>query len=342
MESVGTPVLWIGFTIFVLAMLAIDLGVFHRKAHEVRFKEAMTWTFVWITISLLFNVLVWYWFGPVKGLEFLTAYVIEKALSVDNIFVFIVLFTSFAVPKMLQHRVLFWGVLGALVFRAIFIVLGAALLNRFHWMLYVFGALLLITGIKMLVTAEEEVHPENNPMYRFAKRFIPTVSDYEGGNFFTVRNGKRFATPLLLVLIAVEASDIVFAVDSIPAIFAITNDPFIIYTSNVFAILGLRSLYFLLAGVVEKFHYLKIGLAIVLTFVGVKMLGEGFVHQWLDKESIIGISLGVVALVLIGSVVASLIWPQQAETHVEVQLPPDFNSPFDDDQGRLGADEPQG
>jgi tellurite resistance protein TerC len=237
--------------------------------------------------------------------------------------------------------VLFWGVLGALIMRITMIGIGAALIERFHWIIYIFGAFLIYTGVKMMRQGETEVQPEDNPVVKLVTRFIPITRHYEGENFFTTVDGKRTGTLLLLVLVIVEVTDLVFAVDSIPAIFGITTNTFIVYTSNVFAILGLRSLYFLLAGVVEKFHYLKIGLAIVLTFVGVKMLGEGFIHDYLDKETIIGISLGVVATVLLGSVAASLIWPKEAETNIEVQLPPGFNSPFDDDQGRLGADEPQ-
>ena len=299
--------MWVGFTIFVLIMLALDLGVFHRKSHEIGFKEAFGWTIAWIVLSGIFNVGVWYFFGPQKGLEFLTAYVIEKALSVDNIFVFIVLFTSFAVPKIYQHRVLFWGILGALVMRAVFIVAGAALLQRFHWVIYVFGGLLLLTGIKLLFQGDEEIHPEKNPMYRLARRFIPSVSTYDGARFFTVQNGKRYATPLFLVLIAIETADVVFAVDSIPAIFAITTDPFIVYTSNIFAILGLRALYFVLAGIMDKFYYLKVGLSAVLIFVGVKMLVVGFV-----KIPIV-LSLGVITGILTIAVVASLLRAKRME-----------------------------
>jgi len=303
LDSIGTPPLWIGFTLFVLAMLALDLGVFHRKAHVVGVREALVWTAVWIALALLFNVGVYVWFGAERALEFLTGYVIEKALSVDNIFVFLVVFAVFAVPAALQHRVLVWGILGALIMRALFIVLGAALLQRFHWVIYLFGAFLVFTGIKLLVQRAGEVHPERNPLFRLFRRCVPSVQDYRGGHFIVMEGGKRYATPLLLVLVAIEATDLVFAVDSIPAIFAVTMDPFIVYTSNIFAILGLRALYFALAGMMEKFHYLKVGLSLVLAFVGVKMLLVG-----VYKIPIL-VSLGVIVALLAGAVVASLLRP---------------------------------
>ena len=303
LESVGTPMLWIGFTAFVLAMLVLDLSVFHRRAHDVRMREALIWTGVWIGMALLFNLGVYLWFGAKTGLEFLTGYLIEKALSVDNIFVFLVIFAYFRVPGALQHRVLFWGILGALVTRAIFILLGAALLHRFHWVVYIFGAFLVFTGIKLLLQGESEVHPERNPVLRLFARLVPSVSDYRGARFLVVEAGRRYATPLLAVLVVVETTDLVFAVDSIPAIFAVTRDPFIVYTSNIFAILGLRALFFVLAGTMEKFHYLKVGLGLVLAFVGVKMLLA-------DVYKVpIGISLGVIAALLAGSIVASLLLP---------------------------------
>jgi len=302
-ESIGTPWLWIGFIGFVLAMLALDLGVFHRKAHEVRVREALIWTGVWISLALVFNLGVYFWFGSERALEFLTGYVIEKALSVDNIFVFIVVFSAFAVPPKLQHRVLFWGILGALVMRAFFIVVGAALLHRFHWVIYIFGAFLVFTGLKLLLQRNDEVHPERNPLFRLFRRFVPSVSDYREGRFTVVEGGKRYATPLLLVLVAIEITDLVFAVDSIPAIFAITTDPFIVFTSNIFAILGLRALYFALAGIMGKFHYLKVGLSLVLVFVGTKMLVAGF------YKIPIWASLGIIVALLGGSIVASLLRP---------------------------------
>ncbi len=332
---------WAGFGIFIMLMLALDLGILNRKAHAITYREAATWSAVWVSLALVFAALVFWQRGSLTGKEFLAGYLIELSLSVDNLFVFLLIFSYFKVPAKYQHRVLFWGVLGALVMRITMIALGAALIERFHWIIYVFGVFLIYTGIKMMFQKETEVNPEENSVVRFVTRFIPITRHYEGDKFFTVVNGKRTGTLMLLVLVIVEVTDLVFAVDSIPAIFGITTNTFIVYTSNVFAILGLRSLYFLLAGVVEKFHYLKIGLSVVLAFVGVKMLTEGFVMSsfGLSKETIITASLGVVALVLASSVVASVIWPKEAETNVEVELPEGFNSPFDDDQGRLGGDE---
>lgn len=301
-ESIGNPVLWAGFVVFVIAMLALDLGIFHRKAHEVRFKEALGWSIVWVVLAMIFNAGIWYRFGAEPALQFLTGYVVEKALSVDNLFVFSVIFSYFSVPKEYQHRVLFWGILSALVMRAIFIAVGATLLATFHWVMYIFGAILVITGIKLLIQRNAEVHPEQNPVYKFFARLIPAVKEYRGAKFLVRDNGKWLATPLLLVLLSVEATDIVFAIDSIPAIFAITDDPFLVFTSNIFAMLGLRALYFLLAGVMQKFVYLKVGLALVLGFVGTKML-------IVDLYKVpIGLSLGTVMLLLAGSVVASLLW----------------------------------
>ncbi len=304
LETVGSPTLWAGFTLFILALLVLDLGVFHRKAHEVSVKEALAWSAVWVSLALAFNGLVWHWFGAQRGLEFLTGYLIEKALSVDNIFVFLVIFSYFAVPRAFQHRVLFWGIVGALILRATFILLGASLLQRFHWIVYVFGALLVVTGIKLFFERGTEVHPERNPIYRLFKRYLPSVSGYRGARFVVKENGRRLATPLLLVVVVVEATDVVFAVDSIPAIFAVTTDPFIVYTSNIFAVLGLRALYFVLAGVMDRFHYLRVALAAVLCFVGVKML-------IVDLYKVpVGVSLGVVATLLLGSVIVSLLRPR--------------------------------
>jgi tellurite resistance protein TerC len=294
--------LWVGFNIFVLIMLTVDLVVFHRKAHEVSIKEALAWSAVWIAISLLFNVGVYLWYGHVSALQFLTGYLIEKSLSVDNLFVFLVIFSYFKVPAKYQHKVLYWGILGALVMRGALILVGVTLIERFHWIIYVFGAFLIFTGIKMWFQDETvEVHPERNIVVRFFKKFLPVTAGYHEEKFFVKVNGKRYATLLFVVLIVVETTDLVFAVDSIPAIFAITHDPFIVYTSNVFAILGLRSLYFALAGMMDLFYYLKHGLSIVLSFVGVKMvLADIFPIP-------IGIALGVVAGVLIFSVVASVL-----------------------------------
>ncbi|HEX5706476.1 MAG TPA: TerC family protein [Pyrinomonadaceae bacterium] len=340
----GYPVwAWAGFAVFILTMLALDLGILNRKAHAITYREAATWSAVWVSLALVFAALVFWQEGRLTGVEFLTGYVIELSLSVDNLFVFLLIFGYFKVPSKYQHRVLFWGVLGALIMRMTMIALGAALIERFHWIIYVFGAFLVYTGVRMMLQKETEAHPEENPIVRFATRLIPMTRSYDGEKFFTEVNGRRVGTLMLLVLITVEVTDLVFAVDSIPAIFGITQNTFIVYTSNVFAILGLRSLYFLLAGVIEKFHYLKIGLSIVLAFVGVKMLTEGFVIKslGLDKETIIMASLAIVGIVLGSSVVASIVWPQHAETKVEVELPPGFDSPFDDDAGRLGAEEPE-
>ncbi|HEX8189775.1 MAG TPA: TerC family protein [Pyrinomonadaceae bacterium] len=332
---------WGGFGLFILLMLALDLGVLNRKAHAVTYREATVWSVVWVTLALVFAGIVFWKTDRQTGLEFLTGYVIELSLSVDNLFVFLLIFSYFKVPAKYQHRVLFWGVLGALVMRMTMIAVGATLVERFHWIIYVFGAFLIYTGFKMLRQDESQANPEDNPLVRFVTRLIPITRHYEGDKFFTVENGRKMGTLLLLVLVIVEVSDLVFAVDSIPAIFGITTNPFIVYTSNVFAILGLRSLYFLLAGVVEKFHYLKVGLAIVLMFVGVKMLAEGYVHDrfGVSKETVILVSLGFVAVVLLSSVAVSLLWPVRADEQVEVELPEGFGSPFDDDQGRLGADE---
>jgi len=301
--------LWIGFNAFVLVMLALDLGVFHRKAHVVSFKESIAWTVVWVALALLFNLGVAHCMGEQKGLEFFTGYVIEKSLSVDNVFVFALLFSYFAVPAVYQHKVLFWGILGALVMRAIMIFVGAALIEKFAWIIYVFGAFLILTGIKMIVKREEEIHPERNPLVRWFKKLMPVTNCYRDGSFFVRENGIRMATPLFVVLLLVEFSDLIFAVDSIPAIFAVTKDPFIVYTSNVFAILGLRSLYFALAGVMDKFHYLKIGLGVVLSFVGVKML-LGHTPWKIDTH----ISLGVIVAVLAISIIMSLLWPKKQVT----------------------------
>ena len=295
---------WVGFIAFVLAMLALDLGVFNRKPHVVHPKEALTWTSVWVGLALLFAAGLAYFATPQIALTFLTGYLIEESLSIDNIFVIVLIFQYFAVPAQYQHRVLFWGILGALVMRGLFIGLGAALLARFEWIIYIFGALLVITGVRMAMKQDEEFDGEQNPVVKFVRRFMPVTATYHGKHFFIVENGKRFATPLFLVLVLVEATDLIFAIDSIPAIFGITRDPFIVFTSNIFAIMGLRSLFFLLAHVVTKFHLLKYGLAIILTFVGVKMMIEHWVHIP------ILLSLGVVLGVLAISIVASLVWPK--------------------------------
>jgi tellurite resistance protein TerC len=300
--------LWIGFNVFVLLMLALDLGVFHRKAHVVTFKESMAWTVVWVSLAMLFNLGIAHYMGDAKALEFFTGYVIEKSLSVDNVFVFALLFSYFAVPAQYQHKVLFWGILGALIMRAVMIALGAKLITEFAWIIYVFGVFLIATGIKMIVKRETEIHPENNPLVKLFKRFMPVTPEFQGEKFFIRKEGILMATPLFVVLLLVEFTDLIFAVDSIPAIFAVTKDPFIVYTSNVFAILGLRSLYFALAGVMDKFHYLKVGLGVVLSFVGVKML-LGHTEWKIDTH----LSLAVIVMVLTASVVASLIWPKKPQ-----------------------------
>jgi tellurite resistance protein TerC len=274
----GSPILWVGFNLFVLFALALDLGVFHRKAHKIGFAEAAFGSGLWIALALAFGGCVWHWTGEQRGLEYFTGYVIEKALSVDNLFVFLVIFRAFQVPEAVQHRVLAWGILGALVMRGIMIAAGAVLIAKFHWILLAFGVFLFYTGAHMLWRREKEVHYEKNPIFRFASSHLRVTKEYRGERFFVKEGGQRFATPLLLVLLIVEITDVTFAVDSIPAIFGITRDPFIVYTSNVFAILGLRALYFLLADALDYFHQLSIGLALVLIFIGGKMVADPWVH----------------------------------------------------------------
>jgi tellurite resistance protein TerC len=305
---------WVGFITFVLVMLALDLGVFHRKAHAVRPKEAGIWVAVWVSLAFLFALGLWFYRGADVALTFLTGYIIEESLSVDNIFVMVLIFNYFGVPREFQHRVLFWGILGALIMRGLFIGLGALLVNRFGWVLYVFGAMLVITGVRMVFKQDEEFDAEQNPIVRFVRRFIPMTAGYRGPHFFTIENGRRVATPLLLVLVLVEFTDLMFAIDSIPAIFAVTQVPFIVFTSNIFAILGLRSMYFLLAAVVHRFHLLKYGLAVILVFVGTKMLIEPWVHVP------ILLSLGLIVSVLAASIAASFIWPK-AEIELDIVQP---------------------
>ncbi|MBI3668206.1 MAG: TerC/Alx family metal homeostasis membrane protein [Acidobacteria bacterium] len=300
----GTLWLWIGFTAFVLLMLAIDLGVFHRRAHAISLGEAAAWSVVWVVVSLAFNLGLLHWYGPKPALEFFTAYLIEKSLSVDNLFVFVLLFRYFAVEPRYQHRLLFWGILGALVMRGAMIGLGVVLISRFAWVLYLFGAFLIYAGAKMMLQKDEEIHPERNPVLRWARKFLPLTKHYEGQKLFVRSEGLWRATPLLLVLLVVEATDLAFAVDSIPAVFGVTRDPFIVFTSNVFAILGLRAFYFLLAGVLPYFRYLSVGLSLVLMFIGAKMLAE----HWVPIST--GVSLAVVGAVLTVAVVASVIAAQ--------------------------------
>jgi tellurite resistance protein TerC len=315
----GSTWLWIGFSVFILTMLSLDLGLFNRKSHTITYREAWIWSAVWISLAMMFAGVVFAFYGSDLGLKFLTGYLIELSLSVDNLFVFLLIFSYFKVPAKFQHRVLFWGVMGALIMRLTMIFVGAALINRFHWIIYIFGGFLVYTGIKMFKQEEIEIQPEHNPVVRLVTRFLPITRYYEESKFFTRVGRRRTGTLLLLVLIVVEVTDLVFAVDSIPAIFAITTNTFIVYTSNVFAILGLRSMYFLLAGVIDKFHYLRTGLAIVLTFIGVKMLLVA-VHI----EIPIWASLIFVAIILVGSVIASLIIKREGKHSIDVELPPGF------------------
>jgi len=318
---------WVFFNLFVVGMLALDLGVLHRTAHEVSVREAAGWSVFWIALSLAFNGGVYHFMGPEKGLEFLTGYLIEKALSVDNIFVFVLIFSYFGVPAKYQHRILFWGIIGALLMRGAMIGAGAVLIQRFHWIEYVFGAFLIFTGVRMATQDEAAIEPESNPVINLVRRLLPVTNVYHGQRFFvreTVAGALRWvATPFFVVLVLVETTDLVFAVDSIPAIFAVTKDPFIVYTSNVFAILGLRALYFLLARVMHKFHYLKVGLSVVLVFVGAKMLLA-------DVYAVpIGYSLLTIALVLATSVVASLLFPKEV-TAEELAAHDPFGASEDD------------
>ncbi|MCE5348069.1 MAG: TerC family protein [Bacteroidales bacterium] len=292
---------WIGFGILIFTMLALDLGIFNRKEHKVSVKEAAKWVIVWVTVALLFNLFVLNELGKTKAMEFFTGYVIEYSLSVDNIFVFILIFSYFSVKPEYQHKILFWGILGALVMRGIFIFAGVALINKFHWIVIIFGAFLLLTGIKMLTQKEKPMDPEKNPVIRFFRKFFPVSESLHGGKLFAKEKGRYLATPLFLVLLVVESSDLIFAVDSIPAVLSISQDTFIVYTSNIFAILGLRSLYFAIAGVMGLFRYLKIGLAFVLSFVGVKMLASYF-----NFEVPIILSLLVIISILLISILASV------------------------------------
>ncbi|MGI9189238.1 MAG: TerC family protein [Longimicrobiaceae bacterium] len=311
---------WIGFNALVLVLLAIDLGVFNREAHVIGVREAARWTAALVTLALAFNAGIFFTLGPQPALEFFTGYLIELALSVDNVFVFVLIFAYFSVPPKYQHRVLFWGILGALLMRGAMIGAGVVLLNRFEWIIYIFGAFLVFTGIRMATGPETELHPEHNPVLKLVRRVIPVTRDYHGQKFFVEEEIKgelrKAATPLFVVLVLLETTDLIFAVDSIPAIFGVTRDPFLIYTSNVFAILGLRSLYFLLAGVIERFHYLKIGISGVLVFVGGKMLAEYF-----DLHVPTYVSLLVVGGVLAASVIASLLFPRPEKSVVVPDSP---------------------
>jgi len=294
---------WIIFGVFIFAMLALDLGVFNRKVHVIKMKEALLWVGFWVTLACLFGAGVYYFYGHSKALEFFTAYLIEYSLSIDNLFVFLLIFRFFGVPAAYEHKALFWGILLALITRGIFIFAGVALINKFHWVMYVFGAFLIYTGIRLALNKQTEVHPDKNVAIKMLRYFIPVTTEFQDAGFFIVKNKKRFATPLLAVLLALETTDILFAVDSIPAVLAISRDPFIVYTSNVFAILGLRSLFFAISGLMKLFHLLHYGLAAILSFVGIKMLIEDFFRVP------VGVSLIVISSVLVISIVASMIWP---------------------------------
>jgi tellurite resistance protein TerC len=310
-------IFWVLFNVFVLAMLALDLGIFHRQKHVVEFREAIGWTMVWITLAGLFAVLIYFFGHAMTGgharpnseltLEFLAGYLIEESLSVDNLFVFLLIFRYFAVPRRFQHDVLFWGVVGALIMRGLFIVVGIKLLNAFEWVIYIFGAILIYSGIKLFRQHGDDIDPERNIVLRWFRKLFRVTENYEGHKFFVIRNGIRYATPLAVVLLLIETTDLLFATDSIPAVLAVTREPFIVFTSNVFAILGLRSLYFALAGMIEVFHLLHYGLSVILIFIGIKMLASPYMHIP------IGVALGVVAGVLLISIVLSLFFPKKAE-----------------------------
>jgi len=303
----NTPLFWILFNLLVVGLLLLDLLVLNRRAHAIQLKEALGWSAFWVTLSLCFNYFVYRTMGHEAGVQWLTGYLVEKALSVDNLFVFLLIFTYFKVPAEYQHRILFWGVLGALVLRGIFILAGAALLAKFHFLLYVLGAFLVYTGVRMGLSSsnEPEIDPDNNPIVRFLGRHLPISRQLDGGRFFTRREGVRFATPLLVVLVLIETTDVVFAADSIPAILAISRDTFVVYTSNVFALLGLRALYFALASLMQLFHYLHYGLALILIFIGAKLLLEDVYPLPMP------VALGAVGVLLLGSIAASLLWPQK-------------------------------
>ncbi|MBI4395001.1 MAG: TerC family protein [Candidatus Omnitrophica bacterium] len=303
-------VVWSGFLIFIIAMLILDLGVFQRKAHTISVKESLWLTCFWIGLALLFNLGIYYFKGKQTALEFLTGYLIEKSLSIDNIFVFLLIFSYFHVPSQFQHKILFWGILGAIIFRGVFILVGLSLIHQFNWLIYFFGALLVWTGFKMFMEKERKIAPEKNRVVKLFRKVMPVAVEYEGSKFFTRKDKKWYATPLLIVLIVVESTDIIFAVDSIPAIFAITLDPFIVYTSNILAILGLRALYFTLAGLMQRFHLLSYGLSIILVFIGIKMLISGFFHLP------IGVALGFIASALLISMVTSILWPPKPPAHL--------------------------
>ena len=301
---------WIFFAVFILAMLALDLGVFNRKAHVIQMKEAMLWTAFWVSLALCFGAAIYFLYGHGKAIEYVTAYLIEYSLSIDNLFVFMLIFRYFNVPRAYEHKALFWGILLALITRGVFIFAGVALISRFHWVMYIFGAFLIVTGIKMALNKQTEVHPDKNIAIRLLRYVMPVSKNFSGAKFFVVEGGIRYATPMLAVLLALETTDILFAIDSIPAVLAISRDPFIVYTSNVFAILGLRSLFFAISGLMRLFHLLHYGLAAILAFVGVKMLIADFFHVP------VGISLLIIASILIASILSSILWPEKEEGEV--------------------------
>jgi tellurite resistance protein TerC len=301
---------WIFFGVFILAMLALDLGVFNRKTHVIQMKEALLWTSFWVTLALLFGAGIYFFYGHGKAIEYVTAYLIEYSLSIDNLFVFMLIFRYFDVPRAYEHKALFWGILLALITRAVFIFAGVALISNFHWVMYIFGAFLIVTGIKMALNKQTEVHPDKNIAIRLLRYVMPVSKNFSGAKFFVREGGVRFATPMLAVLLALETTDILFAIDSIPAVLAISQDPFIVYTSNVFAILGLRSLFFAISGLMRLFHLLHYGLAAILSFVGVKMMIADFFHVP------VGISLLIIASILIASIISSVVWPEKEEGEV--------------------------
>ncbi len=301
---------WIFFGVFILAMLALDLGVFNRKTHVIQMKEALLWTSFWVTLALLFGAGIYFFYGHGKAIEYVTAYLIEYSLSIDNLFVFMLIFRYFDVPRAYEHKALFWGILLALITRGVFIFAGVALISRFHWVMYIFGAFLIVTGIKMALNKQTEVHPDKNIAIRLLRYVMPVSKNFSGAKFFVVEGGVRVATPMLAVLLALETTDILFAIDSIPAVLAISQDPFIVYTSNVFAILGLRSLFFSISGLMRLFHLLHYGLAAILSFVGVKMMIADFFHVP------VGISLLIIASILAASIISSVVWPEKEEGEV--------------------------
>lgn len=311
------PLFWLFFGGIVLVLIVLDLFVFNRRSHTIRFREAVLWTCFWMGIALSFNLFVYGTMGARPALEFLTGYVVEQSLSVDNLFVFALILRYFGVPEAFLHRVLYLGILMAILFRALFIAAGVALLHQFHWIIYVFGAMLVLTGVRMMFQDDEELEPEKNPVIRLFRRIFPVTEHYEGNRFFVRRSARLWATPLFIVVLFLAVTDIVFAVDSIPAVLAITQDTFIVYTSNIFAVLGLRALFFVLAGVLNLFHHLRYGLAVILVFVGAKMLGSSFI------EVPIGVSLGVIAGVLALSILASLLWPKRDEATVVATTKPE-------------------